>query len=63
MKAAKIKAPDLTVKLSTKGQFVVPKDLPVTRLQDLIGCTGYKGSAKSLAEMDQDIAVGARRSR
>jgi AbrB family looped-hinge helix DNA binding protein len=92
MKATKTKASDLTVRLSTKGQLVVPKeirdrhgwssgaelvfedqvdrvilrrveDLPVTRIQDLIGCTGYKGPAKSLAEMDQGIAVGARRSR
>ena len=92
MKTTKSKAPDLTVRLSTKGQLVVPKeirerhgwsagaelvfedqvdrvilrqveDLPPTRIEDLIGCTGYRGPAKSLKEMDQGIAEGARRSR
>ena len=92
MRTTKPKTSDLTVRLSTKGQLVVPKeirerhgwsagaelvfedhvdrvvlrqaaDLPPTRVEDLIGCTGYKGPAKSLAEMDQDIAEGARRSR
>jgi AbrB family looped-hinge helix DNA binding protein len=91
MKQTKSKAPALTVRLSTKGQLVVPKeirdrhgwsagaelvfedqadgvilrqveDLPPTRIEDLIGCTGYRGPAKSLKEMDQGIAEGARRS-
>ena len=81
-----------TVRLSTKGQFVLPKeirlrhgwsagaeisledlgdrvilrevrDLPETRLQDLIGCTGYRGPAKTLQEMEAGIAAGARRQR
>mgnify|MGYP001562483043 CR=1 FL=1 len=80
------------VRLSTKGQLVIPKDMrerhgwtagaelvledlgervllrqwqdvPATRLEDLIGCTGYKGPAKSLAEMAAGVAAGARRSR
>ncbi len=81
------------VRLSTKGQLVVPKeirerhgwtsgvelvfedlggdrvvlrqwgDLPERRLEDLIGCTGYKGPAKSLEEMEAGIAEGARSSR
>lgn len=92
MKATKSKASDLKVRLSTKGQLVVPKeirerhgwsagaelvfedqvdrvilrqveDLPPTRVEDLIGCTGYRGPAKSLEEMDKGIAEGARRSR
>jgi AbrB family looped-hinge helix DNA binding protein len=92
MKATRSKTPDLTVRLSTKGQLVVPKeirerhgwssgaelvfedqadrvilrraeDLPLTRVEDLIGCTGYKGPRKSLEEMDRGIAEGARRSR
>jgi hypothetical protein len=37
--------------------------LPPARIEDLIGCTGYRGPAKSLKEMDQGIAKGARRSR
>ena len=39
------------------------EDVPETRLEDLIGCTGYKGPAKSLEEMEAGIAEGARRSR
>ncbi len=38
-------------------------DLPRTRFEDLIGCTGYQGPAKSLEEMEAGIARGARRSR
>ncbi len=38
-------------------------DLPATRLEDLIGCTGYRGPAKSLEEMEAGVALGARRSR
>lgn len=38
-------------------------DLPPTRLADLIGCTGYRGPAKSLEEMEAGVALGARRSR
>jgi hypothetical protein len=34
---------------------------PDTRLEDLIGCTGYKGPAKSLDEMEAGVAEGARR--
>jgi hypothetical protein len=60
MKATKSKAPGHTVRLSTKGQMEI---LPPTRIEDLIGCTGYRGPAKSLKEMDQGIAKGARRSR
>ena len=84
--------PDPRVRLSTKGQLVIPKeirdrqgwkagtelvfenlggrvvlrqwqDVPKTRLEDLVGCTGYKGRAKSLKEMAAGIAEGARRSR
>lgn len=83
---------ELTVRLSTKGQLVVPKqirerhgwsagvdlvfedfgdrvvlrevqNIPETRLEDLIGCTGYRGPAKTLEEMEAGIAQGARRSR
>ena len=83
---------EFPVRLSTKGQLVVPKEirerhgwsagielvledlgdrvvlrevqvLPETRLEDLIGCTGYRGPARTLQEMDAGIAEGARRSR
>jgi AbrB family looped-hinge helix DNA binding protein len=80
------------VRLSTKGQLVVPKEIrerhgwaegmeflledqgdsvvlrpirqfPETTLEDLIGCAGYKGPAKSLEEMEAGIALGARERR
>lgn len=78
-----------SVRLSTKGQLVVPKEIrerhgwtegmelvledqgdrvvlrlarqfPETTLEDLVGCTGYKGPAKSLEDMEAGIALGAR---
>ena len=60
MKTTKPKAADLTGRLSTKRQV---ENLPPTRVEDLIGGTGYQGPAKSLKEMDEGIAEGARRSR
>ena len=33
--------------------------LPKTRLEDVIGCTGYQGPARSVEEMDASIAAGA----
>ena len=48
------------------GQLVVSLVLdqfPETTVDDLVGCTGYKGPRKSLAEMDAGIARGARESR
>jgi AbrB family looped-hinge helix DNA binding protein len=38
-------------------------DLPVTTLEDLVGCAGYKGPALSLKDMDAGIARGARERR
>lgn len=81
-----------SVRLSTKGQLVVPKEirqrhgwtegtdlvledrgdgvlvrlarqLRETALEDLVGCTGYKGPAKTLADMEAGIASGARKRR
>ncbi len=37
-----------------------PEDLPETRLENLIGCTGYRGPARTLEEMEAGIAEGAR---
>ena len=41
------------------------RPLPVTRLEDVIGCAGYRGRARSVAEMERAIAEGvkARRGR
>lgn len=87
-------APDrkYPVRLSTKGQLVVPKEVrqrhgwtegaklvledqgdqvllrpvrtfPETTLEDLIGCAGYRGPAKTLEDMEAAIARGAKESR
>jgi len=37
------------------------KPFPVTRLEDGLGCVGYKGPAKSLEEMEAGILREARR--
>ena len=34
-----------------------------TRLQDVVGCTGYRGPARTLEEMDDAIAAAARADR
>jgi AbrB family looped-hinge helix DNA binding protein len=39
------------------------EDLPATTLEDLIGCAGYEGPARSSEEMEAGIARGARESR
>lgn len=83
---------EFPVRLSAKGQLVVPKEirerhgwstetelvlqdfgdrvvlsearnLPETRLEDLVGCTDYRGPARTLEEMEAGIAEGGRRSR
>jgi AbrB family looped-hinge helix DNA binding protein len=80
----------MNVKLSTKGQLVIPKEIrrrhgwragsevvivdrgdhlvihlagevPRTTLDDVVGCTGYKGPRLSEEEMEAGIARGARR--
>jgi hypothetical protein len=38
-------------------------DVPETTLEDLLGCTGYRGPAHSLEEMEAGIAAGARQNR
>ncbi len=37
--------------------------LPETTLEDLVGCAGYRGPAKTLEEMEAAIARGARERR
>ena len=34
------------------------KSFKPTRLEDVVGCTGYKGPAKTLPEMEEAIAKG-----
>jgi AbrB family looped-hinge helix DNA binding protein len=38
-------------------------NLPETTLEDLVGCAGYRGPARSLEEMEAAIVQGARESR
>ena len=81
-----------TIRLSTKGQLIIPKEirdrygweagveleiedrgdhvvirrvegLPETTLEELVGCAGYRGPRRSLAEMEAAIAELARESR
>jgi AbrB family looped-hinge helix DNA binding protein len=37
--------------------------LPATRLEDVIGCTGYRGRARSQAEMERAIVDGVKERR
>jgi AbrB family looped-hinge helix DNA binding protein len=34
--------------------------VPETRLEDLVGCAGYSGPARTLEEMEEAVARGAR---
>jgi len=36
------------------------RPLPVTRLEDVAGCAGVRGVARSVAEMDKAIAKGVK---
>lgn len=36
------------------------KSFKPTRLEDVVGCTGYKGPAKTLEEMENAIAKGVK---
>lgn len=45
-----------------QGILLTPR-LPfkTTNIKDLIGCAGYKGARKSLKDMEQGIATGAKK--
>jgi AbrB family looped-hinge helix DNA binding protein len=48
------------------GAFVSlrrPQTQPAADLDDLVGCTGYRGPARTLANMQAAIAKGAKRRR
>ena len=49
--------------LEDRGDRIVMREalaLPETKLEDVIGCTGYRGRRRSLKEMEAAIARGAR---
>ena len=50
--------------LDDEGDRVVlhqPLRVPETALEELVGCTGYEGPRRSLEEMEEGIAIGARK--
>ena len=54
--------PGMELILEDHGDSVVLRQaehLPETTLEDLVGCAGYKGPARSLEEMEAAIARGA----
>ena len=51
------------LEVEDRGDSVVLREverLPVTGIEDLVGCAGYDGPARSLEEMDEAIARGVR---
>ena len=58
--------PGVELEIEDQGDHVVVRrveSLPETRLEDLVGCAGYRGPRRSLDEMEEAIAKGARESR
>lgn len=50
---------ELEVEIVTQGILLKIKNKhPKSTLQNLIGCTGYQGDAKTLAEMEASIQQG-----
>ena len=58
--------PGMVLEVEDRDDCVVLRpilEVPCTTLDDLIGCTGYQGAPKTLEEMEEGIAKGARESR
>jgi AbrB family looped-hinge helix DNA binding protein len=58
-------SPGVDLLVEYRGDAVVVRraeDLPEVDLEDLVGCTGYRGPARTLEDMEAGIAEGARRS-
>ena len=52
---------EFTVERVPEGVLLRPiRPLPTTRLEDVIGCVGYRGRARSVAEMERAIARGVK---
>ena len=50
---------EFSVEDTPEGLLLRPlKPFKPTRLEDVIGCAGYTGQAKTIAEMDAAIAAG-----
>lgn len=53
---------ELSVESTPEGVLLKPlKPFAPTRLEDVVGCAGYKGPRKSIDEMDEAVAAEARR--
>ena len=55
----------MELEVEDHGDHVVLReadDLPETTLEELVGCTGYQGPARTLEEVEAAIARGARES-
>lgn len=53
---------EFVVEDTPKGVLLRPlKPFQPTKLEDVVGCTGYKGPTKTIEEMDQGIMDEARR--
>ncbi len=59
-------SPGLTFQVEDTPEGVLLRPVspfPETRLEDVLGCTGYTGPRRTLEDMDQAVARGARESR
>ena len=52
---------EFTVERVPQGVLLRPlKPFPATRLEEVIGCAGYRGSTRSAADMERAIAKGVK---
>lgn len=57
-------SPGTELELVDHGSYLLilaPTSPPNTEVEDLVGCTGYSGPRRSLAEMEEAIEAEARR--
>lgn len=55
--------PGVELEVVDRGDYVelrLASDRPETTLDELVGCTGYRGPARTLEDMEAAIARGAR---
>lgn len=58
--------PGLRLAVEERDDGIVLRPLlpyPETRVEEVLGCVGYRGPAKTLADLEAAIARGARESR
>jgi bifunctional DNA-binding transcriptional regulator/antitoxin component of YhaV-PrlF toxin-antitoxin module len=56
-----VEGTEFSVERVPEGVLLRPlRSLPVTRLEDVIGCAGYRGRPRSLADMERAIAQGVK---